>query len=172
MGGWLGRLASRYRLPLNRFAEHYGLELPLTATRAGWLLLPPLPERTLKQIARVVRTSIALLDAIQTPAAWITRRQCLPVCGACLFVNPVDATSPYWKRAWLAPDALPCEIHDEEAHWVDVEHLRPCRNFAQALKVVGYYEAYRRGERDGLPLWPSPYLRSATSSATRPIGLQ
>jgi hypothetical protein len=52
MGGWLGRLASRYRLPLKRFATYYGLELPLATTKVGWLLLPPLPERTLKRIAR------------------------------------------------------------------------------------------------------------------------
>ena len=161
MGGWLGRLASRYRLPLKRFAEHYGLELPLNATRVGWLLLPPLPERTLKQIARVVRISTELLNGIQTPPAWITRRQWLPVCGACLFVNPLDVTSPYWKRGWLAPDAAPCDIHAEEAHWIEAEHLRPCRNFAEVLKVVGYYDAYRRGERYNLPIWPPCHPNTA-----------
>jgi hypothetical protein len=102
-----------------------------------------------------VRISTKALEALQTPAEWVTDRHRLPVCGACLFVNPFDVTAPYWMRHWLAPDASPCKTHAEEAHWIEAEHLRPCRHFAEVLKVVGYYEAYRRGERYGLPVWPS-----------------
>jgi hypothetical protein len=87
LGSWLGRLASRYRLSLEAFAERYEIELPWDATDVGWMLMPPLPETTLSRIARVVRMEIRDIEAIQMPASWAVDREDLPVCATCLFIN-------------------------------------------------------------------------------------
>ena len=130
IGGWLGRLASRYRVSLELFALRYGIDLPWDATNVGWMLMPPLPKPTLGQIARVVRMSVSDIEAIQTPASWAVNRWELPVCATCLFINRQDVTAPYWMRAWLGLDPPRCAIHTEDRLWIAARHLRQCRNFA------------------------------------------
>ena len=38
MGGWLGRLAARYRMRVDEFAERAGVDCDLAITNVGWLL--------------------------------------------------------------------------------------------------------------------------------------
>lgn len=71
MGSWLGRVAAGYRISVQQLCGGYGLELDIDALCAGWLVLPAVPEFTIRQLARLARY---------------------------LFVNPVDVTAQRWKR--------------------------------------------------------------------------
>ena len=34
-------------------------------------------------------------------------------CRRCVFLNPLEVESPYWKRDWLLPTASVCPSHNE-----------------------------------------------------------
>lgn len=44
LGGWIGRIASRYQLSVQHFERTYGLSFGIPSGR-GWLLLESLPVR-------------------------------------------------------------------------------------------------------------------------------
>ena len=138
-------------MSLEALAERYRLDLPIAASNVGWMLMPRLPMPTIQQIARITRMLAADIEAIQTPADWLSIRDELFVCPACLFMNPQDVCSPYWMRDWLAPDPPACSVHREPAHWVATSLLGSCRNFADVLQLVSHYDAYRRGEYWSVP---------------------
>jgi len=144
MGSWLGRLAARYWMPLAPFAEALRIVLPLKTTNLGWFLMPALSARTLRALARVARLPIERLEALELPPAWCHDRSSLSVCPGCLFVNPLDVTSPYWKRAWLDPNPAPCTHHREAPHELSTVALRKARNFDEILSLVSEHERHRR----------------------------
>lgn len=111
-GGWLGRLAATYRISVSQLwaSGHLG-EFPCLP-RCGWLLFPPVDEPVLARLAALTHVNIDRLVAIQTPAAWVSERSGLPFCFECLALNPFDVFAPRWKREWLNPVAMACEIHD------------------------------------------------------------
>jgi hypothetical protein len=51
MGSWLGRVATRCRMSVVQLVEDYGLQIPMKASGAGWLLLPPLNTDVLQRLA-------------------------------------------------------------------------------------------------------------------------
>lgn len=140
MGSWLGRVAARYRMSVRQLCDEYGLRLDIDTARAGWLVLPPVPESIVGQLARLARLEECRLREIQTPAAWASPRRTHAYCARCLFVNPVDVTAPRWKREWIDPHAAVCEVHGTPLASIASSALRKCRNFDQTLKVVGRLE--------------------------------
>ena len=115
MGSWLGRVAARYRMGVAQLVKDYDLQIPLQATGAGWLLLPPLNTDVLQRLAGLARMKIDLLQEIQTPDSWLCDCKSVFYCRACLFVNPEDVFSPMWKRQWFdlrmrSINRVPCAI--------------------------------------------------------------
>jgi len=144
MGSWLGRVAARYRMSVAQLCDAHGLELDINTSRAGWLVLPLMPDSIISQLARLARLDEGRLHEIQTPIGWaaVTRRT-QTYCAHCLFVNPVDVAAPRWKRVWLDPEVTCCEVHGKPLVSINSSTLRRCKNFDQTLSVVGRLELAR-----------------------------
>jgi hypothetical protein len=131
-------------MTLAAFADALGIALPLQATNLGWFLMPAQSSRTLRTLARAARLPIERLQALELPAEWCHDRAALSVCPGCLFVNPLDVSAPYWKRAWLDPSPPLCGKHRDAPHVLPAIALRKARNFDEILSLVSEHERYRR----------------------------
>jgi hypothetical protein len=143
MGGWLGRVAARYRMSVGELAERYQLSIPVDSSGAGWLLLAPMDGGLLTNVAALARLDTATLEGLQIPAQWNTRRTHLPYCPTCLFLNPVDVTAPRWMRQWLDPEAKDCVVHELPLIDVPIGVVRQCRNFDYVLRMASRQERHR-----------------------------
>ena len=142
MGSWFGRLAARYHMSVSDFAKHNDIKLPTLERSVGWLLMPPLADKAIDRIAELARLSRDRIDAIQTPGEWITYRLKLSSCPICLFLNREDITAPRWLRDWLAPDYIPCQVHQTPTITVGAVYIEQCRNFTDVLNLVGAQQAW------------------------------
>ena len=148
MGGWLGRLAARYRMRVDEFAERAGVDCDLAITNVGWLLAPPLTATAIDRLARQSRCDADRIRALQTPQEWLSDRYDLPYCAECLFVNPLDASATRWKREWLDLDADDCSEHGRQLGWISAGQVRRCDHFGRLLKKISAQEAEKRWWRN------------------------
>ena len=142
MGSWFGRLAARYRMSVTEFAEQNDITLPKLQPTVGWLLMPPLDDESMDRIAELARLSRDKIEAIQTPSEWITQRWYFSLCPTCLFLNREDISAPRWLRDWLAPDFIPCRLHDAPTITISTLYFAQCRNFSDVLRLVGADEIW------------------------------
>ena len=143
IGGWLGRVAARYRLSVDELAQLYGLDLAFDRPANAWLLLGQVVGPTIDRLARLARIDPAILDAMQRSPAGPVQSSQLAYCPSCLFLNPLDVTSPCWKQEWLAPSTSGCAIHTRPLERLSIRSLRACDNFDQLLRLIS------RRERQG-----------------------
>lgn len=136
MGSWVGRVAARYKISVAQLDSDYELQLPTQASAIGWLMMPSMPDESLKRVADLARVNIGDLRDIQTSQ----HRACtLPGCAycyRCLVLNPVDVASPYWRRQWFRSDFSRCPLHPEPLQWLSAGGLHACRNFAELLRLA------------------------------------
>jgi hypothetical protein len=144
LGGWLGRVAARYRLGVWQLCEAYGLDTGTTDSGMGWLLLPPQPARNIDALAMLARLDVRTLESMQTPVQWPLARRQAAYCPRCLFLNDLDVTSPCWRRNWLDPAATWCARHARPLGSVAAGKLRHCRNFNSVVQTVGRRERLQR----------------------------
>lgn len=142
-GAWIGRMASCYRMSVPEFDRQMGLGLKCLKGGAGWSLLPYQPVQTLENLADLARLEPTALQAIEIPEAWGRRRKHYRYCPRCVFLNPEDVGSPYWKRCWLDPAVAPCEVHATPLRVIPCARVRRCLNLAQLLSQVSRYERER-----------------------------
>jgi hypothetical protein len=150
LGGWIGRVASRYRMSVREFAEQMELDLEGHEGGAGWLLLPAQSTRTLGRLAVLARLDPEVLRAIEIPKDWIQLRKRYSYCPRCVFLNPDDVASPYWKRHWLDPAAALCEAHATPLRAIPASRVRTCQNLGQLLTLGSRYERERQRAHDPL----------------------
>ena len=80
LGGWVGRIVYRYRIPAADLLDRTGL--PGQALSAsGWWLLPVLPQTQIARLAEAARLPPGVLEALQTPEAWFMPRSRNNYCG-------------------------------------------------------------------------------------------
>jgi len=149
LGSWIGRLAGRYRIAVEQLDRVYGLGLTLTGPLA-WLLPEPVSDDTqerLKALSRTARNDIKRLTVDATGAA----AQRAAYCQRCVFLNPLEVESPYWKREWLSPESFTCAVHAVRLVTLPAWRVRRCENMLKLIRTVGRYERARRenwlGER-------------------------
>lgn len=116
------------------------LDIDFTAGSAGCLQLPPQPADILARLAYLARLDVARLEAVQTPAHWTVAGYGLPYCHRCLVLNPLDVTSPCWRRHWLDPATVHCRQHADPMRRIRVSMLRRCRNFDDVLRHVRQHD--------------------------------
>jgi len=144
MGSWLGRVAARYRMSVVQLVEDYDLQVPMKASGAGWLLLPPLNTDVLQRLAGLARMKIDLLQEIQTPDSWLCECRSVLYCRTCLFVNPEDVFAPMWKRQWFDLQYQHCKVHHKPLESLSANKVRQCSNFDYVLKMISRKEQRRR----------------------------
>lgn len=143
LGSWIGRLAARYRMAVRQLDSDYGLGLTMTGP-LFWLLPGPMSEDTRARLAWITRTRAEIISSL-TVAATTATRWGAPYCRRCVFLNPIEVESPYWKREWLSPEALVCTIHRTELTTLPARRVRQSGNMMKLLRTVGKYEQERSG---------------------------
>ena len=144
VGGWLGRVAARYRMSVDELAQMYGLELAFDRTVNAWLQVSRIGQATLDKLAALARVNSLDIDALQRPQAQWGPLSHLAYCPTCVFLNPLDVTSPCWKRDWLDPTSTGCPIHTRVLERLPIGSVRMCGNFDHLLHIVSRREARRR----------------------------
>lgn len=153
IGGWVGRVAARYRMSVDELAQEYGLQVDFDRPSNAWLLILRVSEATIGQLAALARVKAADLSALQLPQAESATQTQLAYCQGCIFLNPQDVTSPCWKREWMDPSVAWCTIHDRPLQRLPIASLRICGNFDHVLRLVSRREAHRR-KRDRQSVHP------------------
>ena len=146
IGGWLGRVAARYRMSVDELALLYGLELAFDRPGNAWLLVGRIGAATIDSLARLARVDPESLDAMQGPAG-PGQSTHLAYCPSCLFLNPLDITAPCWRQEWFAGPSSGCAIHAQPWAYLSVTSLRKCDNFDKLLRVISRHERRRRAQR-------------------------
>lgn len=144
IGGWIGRVAARYRMSVNELDLLYGLELAFDRQSNAWLLVGRLGDATVDRLARLARVDAGSLNVLQESSSGPGQSTRLAYCPCCLFLNPLDVTSPCWKQEWLAPSASGCAIHARPLRQMSITSLRTCDNFDKLLRLVSRRERHRR----------------------------
>ena len=145
LGGWIGRIASRYKLPVHIFERTYGLNFEMAGGR-GWLLLDGLSSETLRRLSALMRMDEKDIQAIPAPPHWIGSRKTLRYCPRCVFVNEEDVTAPIWRREWLDQELTHCSADHSPFRSVPAIAALACRNLDQLIALVGRYERLLRAE--------------------------
>ena len=141
IGGWLGRVAARYRMSVGELAQLYDLDLGFDRLSNTWLQVSPIGDATLEKLAALARVNVADLHALQAPLTASAPQHQLVYCPSCLFLNPLDAASPCWKRVWMDPPATYCQIHTRPLRKLPITSVRMCGNFDRLLRVISRHEA-------------------------------
>jgi hypothetical protein len=149
LGGWIGRIASRYRMSVQAFAA--ACELDFHGSDAeGWLLLPPLPAHTIERLAALTRISVQQIKHIPVPPIWEGPRKHFCYCSRCVFLNPLDVAAPICRREWLDRNLSACPTHGDEFKTLRSSRVVSCENLDKLLALVSRQE---RSERYGALPW-------------------
>ena len=141
LGSWIGRLAARYRVGVAQLNAGYGLGLEVSGPLA-WLLPSPLSPVSLSKLSCLTRMSGVAISALSVGAA--PRLLGAPYCKRCVFLNPLEVESPYWKKSWLMPGASVCDVHGLPLVTLSASLARDTRNMLDLIKRVGRLERERR----------------------------
>jgi len=146
LGGWIGRLAARYRMSVLEFATVHHLGLRMEDER-GWLLMPALQKSSLDALAALTRLGRTRIKGIDAPPAWTGERHHFCYCARCVFLNPLDVASPIWRTEWLDQDLFACRTHGDEFRTLRSGSVLACKNMDQLLALVSRQE---RDLRNGM----------------------
>lgn len=142
LGSWIGRLAGLYRISVHQLDATYRLRLHLTGPLT-WLCPVPVSQESADRLG-------ALTHLPATAAVHLVELDCAVLgahaayyCRRCVFVNPVEVESPYWKRDWLAPRAAPCPIHDLPLTRLPAGEVRGAANMPSLIRAVSRFERRR-----------------------------
>jgi hypothetical protein len=129
-------------MAVRQLDSDYGLGLSLTGPLC-WLLPGPMSEDTRTRLAWITRTRADIISslAVAAPASAVRGAA---YCRRCVFLNPIEVESPYWKREWLSPEALACAIHRTELTTLPALSVRQSANMTRLLRMVSRNE--RRSE--------------------------
>jgi len=137
-------VAARYRMSVDELALLYGLDLTFNRPGNEWLLVGRVGGATIDRLARLARIEPAMLNSMQGGLREPVRSPQIAYCPSCLFLNPLDVTSPCWKQDWLTPSASGCAIHAQSMTRLSITALRTCDNFDKLLRVISRRERLRR----------------------------
>jgi len=148
LGSWIERLAGRYRIAVEQLDRDYELGLSRTGP-LGWLQPGPLSEHArarLEWLAGIPRDTISslIVQAKRGPT-----RHAL-YCRECVFLNPLEVESPYWKREWLAPEAFMCRVHRVRLTALPASKARYSINMPKLIMQVGKSSESSVTARDSL----------------------
>jgi hypothetical protein len=150
LGSWIGRLAARYRIGVLQLDADYELQLGLTGPLA-WLVPAAMSSGTLERLCWLTRFPPHAISALEATESAVNVRSVL-YCRRCVFLNPLEVESPYWKRDWLLTNVPFCTVHKERLIALPAGRVRACANMLELIRAVSKYEKWRkeRGLRQGI----------------------
>ena len=86
LGGWIGRLAARYRMTVKEFADRHSLDLGID-DGGGWLAMPALSNQSVGVLAAITRISRAQIMAIHAPSPFKSERVHFCYCARCVLLT-------------------------------------------------------------------------------------
>jgi hypothetical protein len=149
LGGWIGRIAARYRMSVQAFAMACELDFQESDVE-GWLLLPGLPTHTIARLAALTRISVQQISSIPVPPPCKGPRKHFCYCARCVFLNPLDVAAPIWRREWLDRNLSACPTHGDEFKTLRAARVVACENLDKLLALVSRHE---RSQRSGALPW-------------------
>jgi TniQ len=139
LSGWIGRIASRYRMSVQALAATCELDLQMPDGRK-WLLMPKLQHQMVGRLAALTRISTQAINDIRVPLHWDGPRAHFCYCARCVFLNPLDVTAPIWRREWLDQSQPGCSVHGDEFRTLPASRVLACTNLDELLAVVSRQE--------------------------------
>ena len=130
-------------MAVRQLDNEYGLGLVLTGP-LSWLLPGQMSEDSRSRLGWITRTHADLISSFAITTTDSARRGA-PYCRRCVFLNPIEVESPYWKREWLVSEALVCAIHRSELSTLPGRKVRQSANMTNLIRAVGKYERERGG---------------------------
>lgn len=143
LGGWIGRIAARYRMSVQAFAATCELDWE-TPDGRGWLLMPKLQQNMVPPLAALTRISRQGINDIRVPPPWEGSRSNFCYCARCVFLNPLDVAAPIWRREWLDQHLSACPIHGDEFQTLPAGRVLACKNLDKLLTLVSRQERQLR----------------------------
>ena len=107
LGGWIGRLAARYRMTVPEFAARHELDFQIE-DGGGWLTMSPLRSQSVDVLGALTRISRERIMAIHVPLPLTSKRTHFCYCARCVFLNPLDVAGPIWRWECLDPNLSAC----------------------------------------------------------------
>lgn len=107
VGGWIGRIAARYKLPVQVLERTHDLNFEMPGGRR-WGLLERRPGETLARMSALMRMDPNDIQAIPAQPPWAGPGKTLRYCPHCVFMNELDVTAPIWRRDWLDHTLTQC----------------------------------------------------------------
>jgi TniQ len=150
LGSWIGRLAARYGIGVSQLDADYELGLDLTGSLA-WLSPAPMSWESLERLGWLTRFPAAAISALAVEPAPLKIKG-TSYCRRCVFLNPLEVESPYWKRDWLLPAAALCPIHKEPLTILPAARVRGSANMLKLIQTVSRHEQMlkEKGRRGGI----------------------
>ena len=140
IGGWLGRVAARYRMSVGELVALHGLDLGGEHATDAWLLISAVSHATIRRLGALARVEPELLQQMLPQRLRHGERGRLRYCARCLFLNPTDVMSPRWLRTWLDDGMHSCDLHGTPLRGLTLSAMRGCRNFDALLRQVSRLE--------------------------------
>ena len=136
LGGWFGRIAARYRMDVDELAQSGGIHFDFGDDCCNWLVIP--------RLALADRSRLAFLTGVHEevppepytgPDTRVARRRS-SFCEKCLWLNPLDVSTPFWKAEWADAVEESCPIHHSEFDYIGGQLLSKCKNMRRLLKCI------------------------------------
>lgn len=143
LGSWIGRLASRYQMSVQEFAEAHQLELDIPK-EGGWLMMQALPKRSVNVLAALTRLHDKQLQHLAIPALHTESKPLFRYCPRCVFLNPLEVAAPIWRCEWLDPTVVACPAHVIAFNTLHYRAAMACKNLDQLLRLVSRREQQLR----------------------------
>jgi hypothetical protein len=107
LGGWIGRIAARYRMTVQAFAATCELDFKIPQGQ-GWLLMSQPQQRTVDRLAMLTRISRERIKSIHEPPHWEGPRTHFCYCAVCVRKSPGRCSADLAARmARAEPVSLP-----------------------------------------------------------------
>ena len=114
---------------------------------------------SLERLGWLTRFPTAAISALAVEAGPVKGAS---YCRRCVFLNPLEVESPYWKRDWLAPTASVCSIHNERLTVLPAARVRGSANMLKLIRTDGRHEQMlkEKGRRGGIGINYGPLAGS------------
>jgi hypothetical protein len=134
-----GRVAARYRLDVDQLVVAADIEFDLGSD--GQRAIAPSQDDALSRISALARVAPSALSALARNACRPSCPGDLWFCCRCVFVNPIEVESPYWRFGWIFEGPGECPIHRAARERLPAAALAKARNMDKVILYISQHRA-------------------------------